>query len=247
MRKFKLFNRDFSFCNIGIGKFKTSEGLELFKKIVGNTRFISVRDKISLSILKSHFSSSNKWILGGDLACLSEIKEKSKKEEKILIFCGHFQYKNDNNIISKYSEILQNLGNLGFKILFLPMHQGKLSDNLFHEKIAKKLKTPYEIIDYHPAQVFNHLKQGFFVISMRLHGVVLSDLVGIPNIGIAYQEKVSTYIKSTNVLSEIRIKNIGDFISPKEIESIANSYNRPDRFLQREKERAINGMKITQI
>lgn len=243
MLKFKYFKKDFSFCNIGVGDFITIKGRNLYIKIVNDSNEISCRDEVSLAKLQKDFEFEKKSYAGGDLACLLENKI-VKSQSKNVIFCGHFQYHDNDQIILKYSSALNGLAKDGYQILFLPMHQGEQSDNIFHAKIAQKLEFTHQIIEYLPGDVYKHFENACAVISMRLHGLVLADILGIPNIGIAYHEKVSTYINNTGILGTLRSKKVGENIGKEDLDKVIEQYKRPESFLLEEKKRANNGMKV---
>ena len=245
IKKYRKFNKGFSFCNIGIGDFTSEKGKSLFRDIVSLSINISCRDQVSLSKAVDHFKDSKKFIKGGDLACLFDYKRENKPKDNTVIFCGHYQYHDDEEIVLFYSNVLNELGKFGFHILFVPMHQGTNSDSIFHSKIANNLKYDYDLISsYKPGSVFEQLENASFIISMRLHGVFLSDIIGVPNIGIAYHEKVSTYVINTNVLTSIRNKQVGENITKDEIFLVLRDYKKPDIFLNKEKLEAIKGMSI---
>ena len=245
INKYKRFDKGFSFCNIGVGDFISEEGKMLYRYIFFNTKYISCRDEVSMSKVKDDFKDHlSKLIKGGDLACLSNYKRKHATENNTILFCGHYQYYNDLKIIEFYSSMLNKFGEFGYRILFVPMHQGTNNDNIFHLKIAKRLKFEYDVISYKLGDVFRYLEKARFIISMRLHGVFLSDIIGVPNIGIAYHEKVSTYINNTKVLTNIRNKQVGETITKEEILLVMEKYKKPEKFLDKERKETLNGMSI---
>ncbi|WP_350289497.1 polysaccharide pyruvyl transferase family protein [uncultured Croceitalea sp.] len=245
IKKYNGLSKDFSFCNIGIGEFTSEKGKILYKDIVFYSKYISCRDQLSFSKVKEHFKEDvSKFIKGGDLASLIDYRREGTPRDYTLVFCGHYQYHSDTKVIAFYSEMLNELGKLGFDILFVPMHQGVDNDNIFHYKIAENLKCKYDVISYTPREIFAWLEKGKFIISMRLHGVFLSDIIGVPNIGIAYHEKVSTYVNNTEVLTSIRNKQLGETITKEEILWVIEKYIKPENFLAKEKIEAINGMPI---
>ncbi|WP_103866239.1 polysaccharide pyruvyl transferase family protein [Aquimarina sp. I32.4] len=245
INKFQLFGKNFSFCNIGIGDFTSEKGLNLYKQIVNKSKRFSCRDHVSLMKLKNFFPEKPNVFEGGDLACLLE-SSFFNRDPKSIVFCGHFQYQDDESVVETYSAILNDICKGKEKVLFMPMHQGTQSDNQFHNKVSQKLTTPFEIINYSD-DLFKYMSQAKIVISMRLHGLVLADILGIPNIGISYHDKVSIYIKSTNTLVEYRNKKVKENISIETIQKVISNYKKPTEFLNQEKNKAIKGMKVFEV
>lgn len=244
IKKYNRLSKNFSFCNIGIGDFISERGKKLYKDTIQFSKIISCRDEVSLSKVKNHFKDANKFIQGGDLACLIDYNRKKIPEDDIVVFCGHYQYHDNVKIISFYSNVLNELGELGYRILFVPMHQGIDNDNKFHNKIANNLKYKNDVISYDSGEVFSYLEKAKFIISMRLHGVFLSDIIGVPNIGISYHEKVSTYVNNSEVLTTLRNKQVGESITKEEVLLVIEKYKKPENFLNKEKIKAVNGMSI---
>lgn len=241
---FKKKNKPFSFCNIGVGKFHSAKGLSVFKDIINNTTAISCRDTTSSDNINSAFPNYKNLELGGDLASILKHKEKGNNQKHIL-FSGHYQYKDDDDLVNFYSKELDKLSStLDMPVIFLPMHQGELNDNLFHEKIASKMKMYNKIATYNFDSIDDLIKESFFWVSMRLHGVLMSDIFGVPNMGIAYHEKVKTYIRKTEVVSDMRIIEVKQELNLDVINKIIKKYYKPEYFLNNEARLALNGMKI---
>lgn len=77
-----------------------------------------------------------------------------------------------------------------------------LSLNIFHDtsaaqKVAQKMKSPYHILDdwAEPELLIGLLGHMDVVVSMRLHGLIFSSLSGVPLVGVAYDPKISSFLK----------------------------------------------------
>lgn len=243
---FKILKKNFFFCNIGVGDIKTIKAKSLYDYIINNTKSISCRDEKSINILENS-NLDVKFSLGGDLASLLKIKEQIRTKEYI-IFSGHYQYSDDDDLVKLYARNLDKLSKcFNKKVLFFPMHQGGLTDNVFHEKISKLMSCENIIVNFNFDNYESFLERGFFWLSMRLHGVVLADMLNIPNLGIAYQEKVRVYVSKTEVLSTYRVKSVGEFITDSSVEYILNAYKKPLDFLNEENRRSLNGLSILEL
>jgi len=222
-----LLNRIFYLINIGVNEIKSKKAKCIVQSIINNTTKISVRDNESINNLKK-FNNVN-CIMAADLALLNKYKSvEINTSAEYFIFCGHFQYKDDRKIISAYVKILNNICiKLNKKILFVPLHLDGSNDNLFHSKIINELSSNvhYElIVKYSVTELENIFKNSFFVISMRLHALIFSELLGRPSIGINYNDKVQYFMNKLENTTSLRIKDVGEVISNNDILNVISHY-----------------------
>lgn len=243
-----FFGRKLVLINIGVNRITGSQATFLTSKIVErNNTFISVRDNSSLENIYSKFSPSNLVVVGGDLACLNYIDLTcTTHTSRHIVFCGHSQYANDTELISFYAKNLSEISrDLDKPIVFIAMHGGADSDTLFHKKIMERMDTPSKIIPYttgNMTEIYDYFKSAYCVISMRLHGVVLAELLMKPNLGISYSKKVEYFIMKTCNVSNTRIKKIGENITSSDINQVVNHYKLDSPFVATERNLAILGI-----
>lgn len=77
-----------------------------------------------------------------------------------------------------------------------------LSLNVFHdtraaEQVTARMACPYHILDdgAEPEMLISILSYMEVVVSMRLHGLILSSLSGIPLVGVSYDPKIGSFLK----------------------------------------------------
>ena len=89
---------------------------------------------------------------------------------------------------------------------------------------------------------FKHKYQKDYVISNI--NTVLCDLLNIPNIGIAHENKVEFYIKKTKMFTDIRVKQMNQNITYKEIEYLINNFKYNEDFIYYEKYNSQKGIEL---
>ena len=232
VKKYKKYKKEFLFINIGIGSLYSIKAKYLASKILSAAERISFREQSSL-IKSEQLENSTKGILGGDMVFLnsksfSRLDDISSKN--YLGFAGHSQYKNNISTIDFYANLLNNISKYYDKVIFISMHGSE--DHEFHRKIVEKINIDYLFIEYKEhLELFQKMKELKFLIGMRLHSVVLADLLAIPNIGVAYGEKVSHYIKKSTMLATIRTKKVNENITIEEINNIIDKYYYNSEFI----------------
>lgn len=243
VKKYQQFKKPFYFINIGIGSLYSSNAIEIVKDILSYTKNVSFREEKSLS--KAYELGVNtKGFPGGDMVFLNS--QQFRKYENIAYrnlfgFCGHEQYANDTYTVEFYAKQLQDLSDGYDKIIFISMHGNE--DHKFHKKIAKLIQKDYSFLEYENYEIlFQEMKQLKFLLGMRLHSIILADLLAIPNIGIAYGEKVSNYIRKTNILVNSRIKHVNEKITIFELNEIVDHYKQNGAFINAEESCAQSGI-----
>ena len=238
----KIFRKKFIFLGIGIGSLKSDRIIKLSKKIIENSEFIYFRDKQSCDAAKK-ISSVKNCCVGGDLVFLTKLFEPTrKKSNKItkISFSGVFDQSEESAHF--YAKELEKLSKqFCAEIHFLPAHLSEKNDNIFHKKIIKKVPDLNYIIHTwnKPLDFVEILKTMDFHIGMRLHSIILADLLNIPNIGIIYSPKVEYYIRKSNILPEKRLYNLREHLNIQNIVNIFQQYEIPVDFIENEKKTAL--------
>jgi polysaccharide pyruvyl transferase WcaK-like protein len=233
--KYKSLKKIFSFVNIGIGSIYNEKAKRLTLEILDSAYQISFREEMSLKKAQD-WTNGRSFILGGDMfflgsSALCGFHRISSKN--YLGFAGHVQYQSDNSVINFYANTLNNLSGEFEKIVFISMHGSE--DHKFHKKLAEKLQVDCSFIDSTDyVELYNNMRQLKFLIGMRLHSVVLADLLAIPNMGVAYGDKVSYYIEKSKQLVEQRTKQVCENIMGEVMNDILNNYQYNKNFILNE-------------
>ncbi|MDA8170051.1 MAG: polysaccharide pyruvyl transferase family protein [Nitrospiraceae bacterium] len=256
-RKIKAFGlmgrKPFALFGVGIGNVRSEEGKMLLKAILSGSRYISFRDEESLQAARA--AAGREFDSCGDPAFLLKEKIREFRESGIksgplkIGFCGVHSFMRDAASIQAAAKSLGSLASgLGARILFVPMHQGAKDDSLFHRAIAARLpEGSYEFTGYGSPEEALRIFSGLdFVIGMRLHTVILSDMLHIPSLAIGYAPKTGAYVKKSGVLADMRLKGVGDAFGPEDVEKIMRSFPservRLEGFMEEEKQAVLGSM-----
>lgn len=224
------FRARFAFLGIGIGAVSTVEIKQKISCILNAADYICFRENDSLVRAMEEFDCIQSSKLGGDLVFLQNRESAASggrdvSQLKKISFSGVLG--TDKRFVEKYVSLLLNcIEQSGSTIYFLPAHQGSHNDNDFHRLIAKRLPAgSYVICEWgSPDDYLEMLSKMDFHIGMRLHSIILADLLGIPNLAISYSPKVESYIRKSDVLPELRLTNLDADVSHQRIAVILKSY-----------------------
>ncbi len=235
------FGRRFGLLGIGIGELKDKKYIDTAINLLRDSNFVYFRDEESLQSAK--LLAEKNYCLGGDLVFLSDIEPVPPKDElRKISFSGHYNFK--KYPLQLMAENLKELiDKMNCKIYFLPAHTGSsYNDNEYHKQLATYLKPGfYEICDWDvPEEYIQILGEMDFHIGIRLHSLVLSDMLGIPNCGIAYSHKITYYLKKTQVLPDLRNIEIANNDLIDNILKIKEQYKYPETFIKSERKSALN-------
>lgn len=238
-----MFGKKFIFFGIGVGFLENREIIHISKKILDHSRFIYFRD-VNSSKRAQQITNVDNSCVGGDLAFLSDISINNPKNKcnsiKRISFSGVFD---QSDITAKfYAQELNKISeHFNAEIHFLPSHLGEKNDNEFHKRIIENnLKASFTMHLWNSVDEYVKILQRMdFHIGMRLHSIVLADLVGIPNIGIVYSPKVKYYIQKSTSEPEKRIFDLREKIELGNIEFVYRNYEYQSEFIQTERESVI--------
>lgn len=205
----KIFNKSENYF-IGIGMEPMAQSLPIVKKIIKFTKGIVFRDLESKETYLNYFPNAYNKILGqfDDLVFHNstfDIINKSATDFDFIIgedyftFSGHMKY-GENMAIHCANELVR----IGLKdnltIVLLPAKFGITdSDELFHklvEQEIKKINSNINVVNLGINSIYEFigvLRKSRFHYGMRLHSLILADILGIPNVAIAYQNKIKQY------------------------------------------------------
>lgn len=175
----------------GIGPIRTTLGKKLLK-ILNLTYSISVRDRDSLEVLERFGIYKPRCYLGNDLVLYLNLEEFKKplieKKRDVLISVRESPNFKEGDFLEAITRFKDRY-NLDVSILVTH----KLKDRDISERFAKKLNCDLVFWES-PFSVISIMSSFKFVISMRLHPLILSALLDIPFLGIVYDPKVKAFI-----------------------------------------------------
>lgn len=236
----------FAFLGIGIGSVCKDEIRSSISEILNTSDYTCYREEDSFNRASREFSSQKIAHVGGDLVFLGDVarsRESAKQLPKKISFSGVMGAA--DNYVEVYAKMLRScINKFGSKIYFLPAHEGDGNDNILHELIAKYLPKESVVMCKwdKPDEYIETMRKMDFHVGMRLHSVILADLLAIPNVAISYSPKVESYINKSNYLSSLRLRKIGEHIELNEIQIILSQYqanlDELSQFMRLEKEAA---------
>jgi polysaccharide pyruvyl transferase WcaK-like protein len=238
----KFSKSKFAFLGIGIGDLKSDKYISTAKQLLKNSFFCYFREQESLEKANKLLSSNN-YCLGGDLVFLSDIEPVQQTEElKKISFSGHYNFtKYPLRLVA--DNLKELIDKLNCKIYFLPAHTGNsYNDNEYHKRLAAYLDPEtYKICDWKtPDEYVQIMEEMNFHIGIRLHSLIIADLLGIPNCGISYSPKITYYLNKTQVMPDIRDVDLENNDLVKKISIIKEHYKYPEKFIETERISALS-------
>lgn len=233
IRLFKLLGKPYFFLGIGVGAIESMRGHRIVKSIIGGSAHMNLRDDHSFErAAELRERVDGRLSPGGDLIFLLKDQIKAaasgrKSGEFRIGFCGVQQYvRSDAAVAACINSMSDIISNLSAKVIFLPFHQGLENDNDFHKRICERLpEGTYEIIDDAGTKdMISAFKTLDFVVGMRLHSIILADMLGIPNLAINYSPKVRYYVDKSGVIPGERLIEIGEVFDTGRVDRVKKSY-----------------------
>lgn len=209
-----LVNKKFIFLGVGAENPNSKYEKFLYYIISKLSYRIIVRDPYSLEIL-SKFKKS--CLLINDLTYLHkpEINHSSSVNDKYMLvsLAGY------NHVFIQLDKICDFIKNLylfyGIEVRLISMHDG--IDDELNLHVFNKLKSTINIKLSNASTMYtrlNEISNAYFVLGMRLHSIVLADVLNVPVFAISYQDKINKYMKSLPVFKYNRFFNLTDVYSP---------------------------------
>lgn len=225
-----------AFCCVGVGDICTDRGRDAIRSIMGMSSHVSFRDEGSYQAAAALVPEQEAFSRGGDLVFLNRMvareHPRAGSDEGIgeIGFCGVHAFKDDPDVVAAVARNLQALSSaFGARIVFIPMHRGTSHDHAFHRAVAARLPKEVEVefAEYaSPAEALERLRSVDFLIGMRLHAIVLADLLSIPNLAVEYSSKVRAYVQKTGFFADLRLAQPRDRFDADTVRSIADAYGK---------------------
>ncbi len=227
IRIFRLLGKRYGFLGIGMAPLRSTRARGIAERILRGASIVTFRDPSSFRIAADLCGEekARAFQVCGDLFFLSEPRlqalrgERREGKSRRIAFCGYGAFAEDEQRVRLYAGLLDRLvEELGARISFLPMqvHPGA-DDNHFHARVQARMRHGREAdILSEPTipSLVSAMGEVDFVIGMRLHAVILSDVLRIPNLAIAYHPKVHFYADTFGALARHRVLPLDAPFSP---------------------------------
>lgn len=194
-----LIGQSFSTFKYPISTFLVKISLPFCQKIY-------VRDKLSFNILNNIGISGNKVSIIPDLVFLTEIP--AIKFNKSGIGINFRPWKGVN--LKELENILMNLKKEEEKLIFFSF-QDSLDLELFN-KFSTEVKKDIEIISFNNKDFLNKFASCRYFVGMRLHSLILASIMGIPFLGISYDDKIDAYLNDLGWKYYLSVYDLDKFL-----------------------------------
>jgi L-malate glycosyltransferase len=203
----------------GIGPLNKKFNQKISSFVLNKIDAITLREKISLHVLKEIHVTSPIIALTADPALTMDAKE-TRPQKNILFEYGiplennliGYSIRNcrgDKNSIRALSKIADYLTEKYDTIpIFIPMHHQ--NDVKTAQVIARKMKNKAYVITekYEVNDILHLISKLQLLVGMRLHSLIFALKLEIPVIGISYEPKVEGFLEMIGQDSSINIQNI---------------------------------------
>ncbi|MFN3966115.1 MAG: polysaccharide pyruvyl transferase CsaB [Endomicrobiia bacterium] len=188
----KIFGKSIFLYGVEFAPIRYKFNCYILKKVLKFANKIAVRSTGSLEFLKNLGIQKN-VILSADIVISYPVvylkqRPKERKLKKIGLIL-----KNSPKNFGIFIEICESLfSNLNADLFFIPFHLDR--DLNFSLQISKALDFPTRIICWNRAnELFYIISKMDFVMTQRLHGLILSTLLRIPVLGISSDPKLQFF------------------------------------------------------
>jgi polysaccharide pyruvyl transferase CsaB len=230
----RAFQKRIIFYSLGIDANTSFLAKKLLVPVMNLSHFVSVRDKVSLNILKSWGVNVPIHIVPDPAIDLSYQKftklELSKfgvnPEKKVIgLSLRNLKKLNDLPFIHDLAKFLDKKIEDGYQVLYIPMCQSPITDFendlLLGKKIQKTIKKKLNFIilteQINPSKLKGIFSSLDLVIGMRLHAMILAISTKTPLLGIVYAQKCRSYLSSVNKsfleINEVNIDSLNSLFS----------------------------------
>ncbi len=193
----KVFRKIVFVYAAGIGEIRYAFNSFLIKKCFDKVDFITVRTEQDKNLLKS-FAVSKDIIVTSDPVFGLELPKSEttstfgKKQRIGIILRKTKNWENDVKVFSELSDLI--VKNLKAEVVFIPFQLSK--DIKLLKMIKKNTDVPTEIFIWRDAEkLLELLSQLDIIVSMRLHGLILSAKYKIPFVAIPRYSKIKIFLQ----------------------------------------------------
>lgn len=201
----KLMSKPVLFYSNGFGPIRNRINKILTKEIVNKVDKIIVRDEDSKRAMEDigisrpiKVTTDATFILGGTGSdrALEILKDEKIPTDSPFVGISVRPWYFKESFIEIMAKFADYLSDKGLAVLFIPMQMPK--DLEVSNKIIKKMKRKAYVLegDYIPEDVLAIIGKMQILIGMRLHALIFAGIQGIPMLGLEYDPKIPTFLKS---------------------------------------------------
>ena len=225
----KLFKKQIFYVGLGIGPVRCRIAKKLIRICLKNADFISVRDKASKDFLEKLGLESNKINLAIDpVLMIAEHPEvhryirkdsnNKKKPTRFAIAVRDFRLNNLNvTILARLFDYISE--ELGAEVVFVSMNPNL--DQKAGKRVIQRMRNDAIVLNKlnSPIELIKEFVKYDVIISMRLHGAICGIALGIPTIGLSYDDKVKNFFSSLGIsefcleLSQLDYNKLRDLVN----------------------------------
>lgn len=192
----ELFRRKTVIYAQGIGPIHKKLNQLLTRGMLNKVDLVTVRDESSKSLLQALGVNKKVQVTAdptlGLVAGSGQQAAGSKQRAPVIGICVRRWKDFTGEAIAEAAAYLLRQKNA--RIIFIPFHLP--DDYLFSQQIASRIggETKVEIYN-HPFDLLGIFSRVNLVLSLRLHGLILAGLYGVPMIGISVDPKIASFIQ----------------------------------------------------
>ncbi len=196
-KKIYLIGQSFSPFRYFISRFLIKFSLLLCEEIY-------LRDNFSLNFLNSIGIPKEKLSIIPDIAFLTELVR--PKIERGYVGVNFRSWKGIN--INSLEDILENLKK-NEKVIFFSFQDS--SDLRLFNNLSQKAKNGIEIVSCYDKNFIEKFCSCKYFVGMRLHSLILASILGIPFLGLSYDEKIEAYLEDLGWRFYLKIDELDQF------------------------------------
>ncbi len=209
IRLFRIAGKPYGFLGIGMGELASGRSRRITGSILKHASFVTFRDPASMDIARGVTDRSlwqrfelcgDPFLLSGDRMRMLR-KADARRPMTRIAFCGHLGLADREPLVRFYADLLDRLmEETGASVSCVPMQSWKgMDDNRFHEQLKGHIRhrDRFKVHTYDSMEsLIALLEEVDFLIGMRLHSILLADVLGIPSLGIETMPKVGFYLSA---------------------------------------------------
>lgn len=236
----KLLRKKSLLISVGATNFHSKRGLFFAQRLIRNSTYAYIRDEDSYNYLKKITHNSNRLVQSADMVLLTRdaISEKryGDPDDRIGLclmpyyYVTYHQRDKDEQLLDSLVTQIAIIGRemLGFAFTLIPIQAGNndATDYEFCKKVFDRLKGEIDITISKcnsNEEKIHELSRCKYVISMRLHALMLTKLMGNRVFAINHNEKIEYFMRHyDSIKNHVTLNNI-ERLAPKFLESIKSS------------------------
>ncbi|KAB3533553.1 polysaccharide pyruvyl transferase CsaB [Alkaliphilus serpentinus] len=230
----KKMGKKVMFYGNGFGPINSSLNRRLVKYIIEKVDVITVRDYNSKELLQSLGVKHNITVtadvtFGMDLISEEEINsllhQEGFEEGKKYVGISVRRWKGQESYKKIIAATADYLDKRGYNIVFIPMQYPE--DVEISTEIVNLMETKGKIItkSYSPEEIAGIISRTELMIGMRLHSLIFATIVHVPMVGLEYEEKIHSFLKSIDQRSGGKVEKLDQIHLYTVIEDVLNKRN----------------------